>query len=629
MRHQAVRSPGCSLIIYGLLSLLVNPRLLAATEERHSEFALVRDGQPACSIVISEHPTPAARLASLEIQYHVLKISGSTLPIQTDAQIPPGNHILVGESAATRRLGLRSADFASQEYAAAFRTHDLVLIGRDWIDAPENRRREARPMTGDSLAELRHRVDFWKAVGIPGRSTGDMELPGLYDDQGTCLATYDFLERLCGVHWFGPGQTNLFTPARTDISVTTQSLRRSPGLKNRSALPAGNWPFLHGQWGEFTPAQLQLHWRRSRQGGLAWAANHTFHRATLQSVFTDPEYQSRNPKSAGSQLCYTHPKLIAKVAQMARDYFDGRATPPPGWKAAGDFFAIVPDDNMNLCNCTSCRELIHRGEGRKSGYFSDGRISDYWFTFVNAVAREVGRTHPRKYIATLAYWAYAQPPTFDLEPNVSVSPCLHTCYYPVHPGMRANDEQLYEQWKRKSHAPMFLWVYYHHPMEPALIERWKCFPHIMPHETARAMKQFVRDGIQGIFECGEQDQVEQYLINRLWDDPNLDVDFLIHEFFTDHFGSAAGPMEQFYLSLEAIASNAGNYPPPYLRDSGINWKRVAWESLGTQPRMQELGALVSQAGQLAATDLERTRVALWKKAIWDWMQEGAHAGNKP
>jgi hypothetical protein len=310
---------------------------------------------------------------------------------------------------------------------------------------------------------------------------------------------------------------------------------------------------------------------------------------------------------------------------MARDFFDGKGTLPEGWKAAGDFFAVVPDDNMNLCNCPACAALLKPGATRKTGFFSNGEISDYWFSFVNAVAREVRRTHPDKYIATLAYWAYALPPSFPIEPNVSVAPCLHTCYYPVHPAMKQNDLDLYEAWRKKTTAPMFLWVYYHHPMEPALIEGWKCFPHVMVHDTARSMQRFIRDGVRGIFECGEQDQVEQYLLSRIWDDPNLDVDAAIDEFFRLSFGAAADPMKQFYLQLERIACDPANYPAPYLKPAGIDWKRAAWERLGTPERMRELEARLSEATALATTPQDQQRVALWRSALWDWMLAGSQA----
>ena len=605
--------------IFSILTFLVltpPPRAVAGP------FPIVQQSTAACTIVIAEHPTPAARLAALELQYHVLKSTGAEIPIRSDTAPPSGPQVLIGESAATRAIGLRSADFPPQEYLISFRTNALILIGRDWEDTEANRKVEGRPMTGDSLQSLRHKLDYWKTVGLPQRSTGDLELPGLYDDQGSCLATYDFLERCCGVRWYGPTATNIVIPPRTSLSASGADVRRSPALKDRSALPGGNWPFLHTQWGEFTPDQVHLYWRRLRQGGERWAANHTFHPATIKAVFNDPEYQSKNPRTKGSQLCYTHPKLIQQVAQMARDYFDGKTNLPDGWKALGDYFAIVPDDNMNLCNCAACEALLQPGRSRKTGFFSSGEMSDYWFTFVNAVAREVRQTHPDKYIATLAYWAYALPPGFPVEPNVSVAPCLHTCYYPVHAGMRDNDLKLYSDWRPKTTAPTFLWVYYHHPMEPALIDKWKCFPHVMVHDTARSMQRFIRDGVRGIFECGEQDQLEQYVMAKVWDNPDVDVDALINEFFGLYFGPAADPMQRFYLRLEQIACDPANYPPPFTRRDGINWKKVAWEQLGTPERMEELGALINQAQKRATTDPEQQRVALWRQAFWDWMCQG-------
>ena len=149
------------------------------------------------------------------------------------------------------------------------------------------------------------------------------------------------------------------------------------------------------------------------------------------------------------------------------------------------------------------------------------------------MAREVRQTHPDKYIATLAYWNYAYPPRdFDLEPNVSIAPCLHTCAYAIDDAVRENDMKFYRAWLAKAKAPMFLWNYYHHPMEPALIDKWKCFPNVMVHETARAARMFIQDGVRGIFECGEQDQLEHYVMIKLWDDPGLDTDALLDEFFT-------------------------------------------------------------------------------------------------
>ena len=38
--------------------------------------------------------------------------------------------------------------------------------------------------------------------------------------------------------------------------------------------------------------------------------------------------------------------------------------------------------------------------------------------------------------------------------------------------------------------------------------------------------------------------------------------------------------------------------------------------------MEELGGLMAQAEKLAATETEKQRVALWRKALWEWMCQG-------
>ncbi len=614
----------CHWLCYGVLAAglaLCGARSEGAIPQ--TPFTLAEEGHPACTIVVAQHPTPAARLAALELQFHVLKITGAELPIRDDTQNITGARVLMGESGATRALGYKGTDFAPQEYLIAFRPATILLIGRDWEDTESNRREFGRPMScGDTLDSTRQRIDYWKSVGCPERSIGEIELPGVYDDQGTCHAVYHFIERFCDVRWYGPSDTAIIIPARQTLTVEGPDVRRAPALKLRDALWSGNWPFMQRQWGPVTQEQILLFWRRLRLGGEKWAANHTFHAKTIKDIFTVSEYQAQG-KGRGTQLCYSNPKLVEQVAQMARDYFDDKKNAPEGWKAAGDYFAIVPDDNANFCTCARCRELLVSGKGMNTGLFSSGTVSNYFFSFVNAAARDVRTTHPDKYIATLAYWEYALPPTaFDIEPNVAVAPCLHNCYHAIHKEMRENDMDLYQEWLQKTKAPKFLWNYYHHPMESALIGKWKCFPNIMPHCSADTMRRFIRDGIRGIFICGEQDMLEAYIIAKLWDDPDQDVDALLHEFFERYFGAAAEPMEKFYRRIEEIATNPDNYPPPFYKKDSIDWRNAAWTRLGTTEQMEQLGAWMSQAQQLAKTDTERRRVGLWNEALWKWMVEG-------
>ena len=49
---------------------------------------------------------------------------------------------------------------------------------------------------------------------------------------------------------------------------------------------------------------------------------------------------------------------------------------------------------------------------------------------------------------------------------------------------------------------------------------------------------------------------------------------------------------------------------------------IAWEYLGTEERMEELGALIEQAKTFAVTQTEKQRVKLWEKGVWEYMAKG-------
>ena len=258
------------LLAVGAMAAMSQPSPAATTS-----VTLVRDKQPAATIVTAKAPTPSARLAALEVQHHVQRITGARLPIRTEADEVEGTRILVGESDATRAIGLKGSGFKPQEYLIRFLPATVVLIGRDWQDTPANRAEAGRGTNWPkTLADWRHTIDYGAAVGR--RPDGaKIELPGLFDDQGTCYAAYDFLERFCGVRWYGPTPLNVAAPTTADLVVKGADVRRRPALLYREGL-GGGWPIVKAQWNNPTADQLDLYWRRLRVGGEKWAGNHSF-----------------------------------------------------------------------------------------------------------------------------------------------------------------------------------------------------------------------------------------------------------------------------------------------------------------------------------------------------------------
>lgn len=312
------------------------------------------------------------------------------------------------------------------------------------------------------------------------------------------------------------------------------------------------------------------------------------------------------------QLCLTNTDLVQQVARDARDFFDGKPA-KPGQKAAGDYFAVVPQDSDHWCKCDRCQAILDRGKERdRPGYFESGTASDYVFGFVNAVAKEVRKTHPDKYIAALAYHVYSYPPTFPLEPNVSVAPCLQTCYF-YSKGVRENNEAFYDLWTADKDRRLHVWNYFHHPMERAILQGWKCFPNFMPDVISTWVKRYERDGVRGFYLCGIGEQLDYYLYMQTAFNTQTDYKQLIDEFFACYFGAAGEPMKRFYYRISEINREEGGLG---------GWPKRAWEKLGTESRMQELGGLIERAVRLAETDLEKRRVQTWKKGVWDYMSEG-------
>jgi len=419
-------------------------------------ITLVQDGRPAGTIVVAPNPTPAARLAALELQHHIEQITGARLPIRNPDGTIQGVPILVGESAATRKLGLKGADFQPQEYLIRIQDKAIILMGRDWEDTEVNRK-EVGCDISMPIANWRHKLNYDDAVGRKDASAGVIELPGAFDDQGTCYATYDFLERFCDVRWYGPSPINVVVPSRKTLTVPRTAIRRSPSLLHRNGYAGGIWPILLRQWDKPSEAHQRLFYRRLRFGGERWAANHSFSGFRARFLVKDPRHPEEWERSRPDffavgwdnegdwrQLCLSNPDLVQQVAQDARGFFDGKP-PKPGQVAAGDYFAVVPQDSDHWCKCARCQEVLGRGKGQdKPGHFESGKASDYVFGFVNAVAKELRATHPSKFIATLAYHVYSYPPSFRLEPNVAVAPCLGVCNFYAR-GTLANNEAFYDQ----------------------------------------------------------------------------------------------------------------------------------------------------------------------------------------
>ncbi len=596
-------------------------------------FHLTRDNADQLCILLDANPGVAATFAARELQYHIKKSMGVELPVVRGAVPAKMLPLCVGESQFTRQLDLNVAQFDDQEYIIRINRSYVVLAGKDQppssgVKNPGNDILFEREKTASLF-------DYAKANLEAGPE--QIYIPAMFELQGTCYAVYDFLERFLGVRWYGPHPDNIVTPGHVSLLLSPVEIKRSMAIKYRGGTGFGR-TMNQDLFFNATPEMYQLYDRRMRVGGEKWGSNHSFisfmdryltkskEDSELHEDYR-PEFFAVGQDKGERQLCYTNKELIVQVARDAIDYFDGN--PPKGKQVAiGDYFALVPHDNANWCQCENCQKLLEKDKDYKQGdHFSSGVASDYLFYFVNEVAKLVKLEHPDKKIAALAYWLYAYfPRDIELEPNVSVAPCLQPRNYWA-PKIKENDMFFYKQWideSRESDRPIFLWNYYCFPTERGDILGFNVFPGFSAHLLDEQIKMYAEDGVEGVFLCGVGEQVDYYITMKLYDDPGQDIDTLLGEFFTKYFGNAAVPMEKFYATIEKRYNDPNSYPEEVrIKDTQFHQdEEQAWKYLGTRAVMEELEGYMTEARESAKTDMEKKRVASWASGIWDYMVKG-------
>ncbi|NLO74554.1 MAG: DUF4838 domain-containing protein, partial [candidate division WS1 bacterium] len=242
--------------------------------------------------------------------------------------------------------------------------------------------------------------------------------------------------------------------------------------------------------------------------------------------------------------------------------------------------------------------------------------SDYFFTFVNEVARELHKTHPEAEIITLAYGSHQMLPSFELEPKVIVDFCYTTNRSPAAVKEYTTDMETLREWS-KHNQPLYMWVYNGFPLESAQNGKYHCFPGFFGHTAFNQIREFYELGMAGIFGSGFGQEVENYLSFKAMDDPYQDVDQLLEEYFTGLYGPAGKPMRAMYEAMEET------WCDPKLRPSArVSGPELAWGYLGTEERMAHFQSLLDEAKALAETDLQKQRIAAFEHGTWSYMTVG-------
>ena len=580
-------------------------------------LTLVRDGVPQATVVLGERPTKAARFAAAEFRHVVKLMTGADLPVSA-ARPADGVAVWIGCGS--------DETFAREEYAVRFRNGGIVLAGHDAADYGA--------------------FDYADVKTLPAIT---------YCFRSTTYAVYDFLEKWCGVRFYGFGDAGIaFAPAATLAVAAEGGYRRAPKMD------AYRWPHFEAR----NDIRSRVSERDSRLLLLRWRTNAMFGEVnhTVMGLFIRYWKRSQVPARAKHFVEERHDYFAKGYDGMNApnslrrwDYPDDPDLPPQVCTSAEgpvEFFAdeavrmhagekiectwasrpvmdgepfyypVQEDDCCCWCKCDKCR-----------GNPSLKEYNSRHFDWVNRIARKAREKDPAIGIATLAYSDSLLPPDIPLEENVLVQMCLSIQSW-FQPYTYARQHGAYRDWVKKAAGrnPLTLWLYFLNPWgEAQHIHKYgKFFPIVYPRYVGKCFREFNADGIRGFFaEMTERYHLlEGYVAAKLADDPSLDPDEIIDEHYRLYYGAAGEAMKTFADTYERESFDPANYSDNVLAIRPttsyiyrFHTERDNWH-LGSAERVARLDALMDAAKAAARTPLEKARVDDYCWRIWNTAVEG-------
>ena len=321
--------------------------------------------------------------------------------------------------------------------------------------------------------------------------------------------------------------------------------------------------------------------------------NHSLYRLVPIDVYAEehPEYfglwdGTRRNDYLHTHYCLTNPELVPIVVEGVLE--DIKHHPE-----LRNFSVSQNDTIWQYCQCDECMAVDER-EASHMGALLE---------FVNAVADEIGKTHPDVYVGTLSYGFSRKPPkTIRPRANVEINLCsieacqIHTFDDPDCPRNVAFMSDLYG-WSEICDQ-LFAWSYnvnFHDPFLP--------YPNLYTFKPN--IRTFLDAGVRGaFFQCGSMTgamaDLRHYLISRLMWNPIQSTDQVIDEFLDLHYGQAAPPIRRFIDLVHDHYGRSGIHNASCIYN---NWELPVDDAVA-----REGLALFGEAMKLAEDETVRARV---------------------
>ena len=513
--------------------------LLFAASVQAKPVSIVRNGRSDYQIVTPEDRSPAVGYAAEELQRFIRQMTGVQLPVVSEQRAGRKPAFLLGPCSRSRKAGLI-------EQAGQLR-EDGVLI---------------------------------KTVGK------DIALLGK-NERGNLYSVYVLLEKFLGVRFLAWDCT--FVPRQTDLKLPELDYRYSPPFMYRETLYFDSSP-------KDIAARQRLNGPSTKCDASTGGKIDFFpYVHSFDDLFPESEYFKEHPEYYGlqggkrvagtvhAQLCLSNPDVLRVAKQTVFKWIKEHPDVP--------IIDVSQNDGNGACECEKCAAIV-REEGAQHGPI---------LRFVNAIADEVAKTYPDKWIETLAYaYSTAPPAVTKPGPNVIIRLCHAGCFFHGFElcGLGSQHAAWLDQWQKLTRR-IFIWHYgtaFNHYLAPN--------PNL--NGLAKDIKYYAAHGVNGLMvQCnyqgpgGELAELRQYLSAQLMWDPAQDPMQIREDFCRHYYEGAAPQVLGFLQQMDQLGAGAAHAFAVWDPQSIVS-PEFAREALQTLERARAVGnaAVRNRVGKL-------------------------------
>ena len=473
---------------------LASVALCMRVEARTCEMhALVQNGRSRYRIVVPQKPSPTVEYAAEELQRFLEESTGARLPIITEKWLIVRPSILIGPCNRTRKAGLLEQAAGLSEDGVIIRTlgKNIALLGQN--------------------------------------------------ERGNLYSVYVFLEKYLGVRFLAWDCSKV--PKHSEILLPEIDYSYAPPFMYRETLYYDSFP-------KEIAARQRLNGPASKCDKTVGGKIDFFpYVHSFDDLFPKDEYFDEHPEYFGlqggkrvagevhAQICLSNPEVLRIAKETVLKWIDEHPEVP--------IIDVSQNDGHGACECENCMAIVNE-EGSQQGPI---------LRFVNAIAEEVAKKHPDKWIETLAY-AYSTPPPANTKPsdNVIIRLCHAGCFFHGFEacGLGAQHAVWLERWSELTDR-IFIWHYgtnFRHYLGPN--------PNL--EGLAKDIKYYAEHNVNGVMvQCnyqghgGELAELRQYLCAQLLWDPTQDPMEIREEFCRGAYGEAWEVVMELLAKMDEFA----------------------------------------------------------------------------